>query len=220
MKVLLIEDNQLLGRSVKLGLEELGWIVDLASDGEEGLYLAQNSTYDIFLIDRMLPKLSGIDVIRKMREADINGAAIIITALGATSDKISGLEVADDYIVKPFEMGELVARMKAVYRRSIGKSNALLECGNLGINLNEQSVTINGEKLDLTAKEFDLLESLATRQNHVCSRAELSGLLYSFNGEPESNSLDVLLGRLRKKLQGASVEIVTIRSKGFMLRVE
>lgn len=220
MKVLLIEDNQLLGRSVKLGLEELGWIVDLASDGEEGLYLAQNSTYDIFLIDRMLPKLSGIEVIRKMREARIDGAAIIITALGATSDKISGLEVADDYIVKPFEMGELVARMKAVYRRSIGKSHALLECGNLGINLNEQSVTINGDKLDLTAKEFDLLESLATRQNHVCSRAELSGLLYSFNGEPESNSLDVLLGRLRKKLQGATVEIVTIRSKGFMLRVE
>lgn len=220
MKVLLIEDNQLLGRSVKLGLEELGWIVDLASDGEEGLFLSQNSSYDIFLIDQMLPKLSGIEVIRKMREAGIDGAVIIITALGATSDKISGLEVADDYIVKPFEMGELVARMKAVYRRSIGKTNALIVCGNLSINLNEQSVSMNGEKLDLTAKEFDLLESLATRQNSVCSRAELSGLLYSFNGEPESNSLDVLLGRLRKKLQGATVEIVTIRSKGFMLRVE
>lgn len=220
MKILLVEDDPLLGRSVKLGLEELGWIVDLAPDGEEGLHIAKNSAFDIFVVDRMLPKISGLDFIQQLRQDQINGAAIVITALGSTTDKISGLEVADDYIVKPFEMGELVARIKAVHRRSIGKSQAVHNYGNLTINLSEQSVSVNGDRLDLTAKEFDLLESLASRQNVVCSRAELSGLLYSFNGEPESNSLDVLLGRLRKKLQGASVEILTVRSKGFMLRVE
>lgn len=220
MKVLLVEDNPLLGKSIKMGLEDLGWVADLAADGEEGLYLATNSSYDICLIDRMLPKLSGTDMIEKMREGGVKAPAILITARGSLEDKVSGLEHADDYIVKPFEMAELVARVKAVHRRSNSRGESEIVCGNLSIKINEQSAFVNGQKIDLTAKEFDLLEALAVRRNSICSRQELCSLLYPFNEEPESNSLDVLLGRLRRKMQGSTAEIITIRSKGFMLRVD
>lgn len=220
MKVLLVEDNPLLGRSIKMGLEDLGWVADLAADGEEGLYLATNSIYDICLIDRMLPKLSGTEMIERMRQGGVKAPAIMITARASLEDKISGLEYADDYIVKPFEMAELVARIKAVHRRSNSRGESEITCGNLSIKISEQSAFIEGQKIELTAKEFDLLEALAVRRNNICSRQELCSLLYPFNEEPESNSLDVLLGRLRRKIQGASVEIVTVRSKGFMLRVD
>lgn len=218
MKILIVEDHELLGLSVKRGLEDQGWTVDWARDGEEGLYLIKNSSYDLALIDCMLPKIEGLEVARYVREKKLRMAMIMITARGSLDDKISGLEFTDDYIVKPFEMSELIARVKSVYRRFIGTPTENIQAGPLTINIKEKSAHLQDHILNLTAKEFELLRVLAIRNGEVCTRQELGGLLYEYEEEPTSNSLDVLIARLRKKLAKSSVTITTLRSQGFILR--
>jgi len=221
LKILIVEDNNLLGDSMSQGLSEAGWTVDLAKDGEEGLYLAQNSAYDILLVDRMLPKLSGTDLIKKLRQNSVHVPAIMVTARGELEDRISGLEEgADDYLVKPVALSELLARVKSLHRRSLNRGDGKLCFASLEINLSSRSATVDSKELDLTAKEFDFLAALASKSGHVFNRNELNGLLYKSNGEPESNSLDVLLARIRRKLVGSGVEIATVRGRGFVFRVE
>jgi len=221
LKILIVEDNQLLGNSMKHGLSEAGWTTDLAFDGEEGQFLAENSHYDILIIDRMLPKVSGTDLIGALRKKDNHTPVIMVTALGELKDRVSGLEQgADDYLTKPFALAELIARVKALHRRSMGKGSTSLTFNRLSIDHEGRSVAINGIPVELTSKEFDLLLALAGKPNKVFTRVELSDLLYEFDSEPESNSLDVLLARLRKKINGSGVEITTIRGKGFTFRVE
>ena len=220
MKALVVEDNVLLGKSIKRGLEEAGWTVDLAPDGEEGIYFAESSEYDVILLDWMLPKLSGIEFLKSLRSQKNSAPTIMITAKGAVMDRVEGLERgADDYIVKPFEMVELIARVKALYRRSVGVGISTLTIGGLTFDLSGQVVMLRESKLDLTGKEYDLLAALATKSGHVVKRNTLASLLYNLDGEPESNSLDVLLARVRRKIVGAGVEIETLRGKGFVLRV-
>ncbi|SDI18852.1 response regulator transcription factor [Pseudomonas panipatensis] len=220
MKALVVEDNALLGKSVKRGLQEAGWIVDLAVDGEEALYLVEASQYDVVLLDWMLPKRSGLDFIRHLR-ADANDIPIIMmTAKGDLADRVEGLERgADDYLVKPFEMAELIARVNALYRRAAGRGTSSLEVGALKIDLSGARVTRAGEPLELTGKEYDLLVALASKPGQLLTRNALIGLLYPFDTEPDSNSLDVFLARLRRKLIGSGAEIETLRGKGFILRV-
>ncbi|MEI8026709.1 MAG: response regulator transcription factor [Pseudomonadota bacterium] len=221
MKILIVEDNNLLGESMIQGLSEAGWTVDLAKDGEEGLYMVQNSTYDLLIIDRMLPKLSGIELIKKLRQKIIHVPAIMVTARGDLEDRISGLEEgADDYLVKPVELSELLARVKALHRRSLNRGIGKLCFAALEIDLSSRVATIDNRAMDLTAKEFDFLATVAGKSGHVFNRNELNGLLYKFNDEPESNSLDVLLARIRRKLVGSGVEIATIRGRGVVFRVE
>ena len=221
MKLLIVEDNLLLGRSLKQGLEELGWTVDLAQDGEEGLYCAGHSAYDVMLVDRMLPKVNGTDMISKLRIEGNHVPALMLTARGSVEDRISGLELgADDYLAKPFEMGELVARLKALHRRSVGRGDPQLTFGRLVVDLSGMQALVDGTALVLTSKEFDLLAALAARPGQVFSRSELADLLYGIDDEPVSNSLDVLLARLRRKLAGAGVSVATVRGKGFVFRVE
>jgi len=220
MKILIVEDNPLLGKSLKRGMEEIGWTVDLASDGEEGIYCAESCAYDVIVLDWMLPKLSGIELLKQLRAGKHDAPTIMITAKGAVTDRVEGLDKgADDYIVKPFELVELIARVNAIYRRSIGKGSSSITVGGLTVDLAAHHAILGGIPLDLTGKEFDLLAALAAKNGQLIKRNTLVGTLYQLDGEPDSNSLDVLLARVRKKLTGSDVEIATVRGKGFMLRV-
>ncbi len=220
MKVLLAEDNVLLGKSVKRGLEEESWVVDLARDGKEALYYFESSEYDVVVLDWMLPEMSGLDLLKALRAKGSNVPIIMVTAKSDVVDRVQGLDGgADDYLTKPFEMIELVSRLNALFRRSIAQGSTQLSLGNLNIELDTLRVSVAGQPLELTGKEYDLLVALAGKANQLVSRSSLIGLLYSFDSEPDSNSLDVLLNRLRRKLPGAGVEIETIRGKGFILRV-
>ena len=222
MKILIVEDNELLGKSIRKGLEESGWTVDLARDGEEGLYCASNGAYDLILVDRMLPLLSGDALVARLRGAKSQVPIIMLTARSSVQDRIAGLEVgADDYLPKPFDMGELVARIRALLRRAMGTTVSTLTLGRLVVDLGGRAVaTADGDPIGLTSKEFDLLTALGGRQQQLVTRPELLSLLYEMNEEPESNSLDVLIARLRRKVAGTGVEIATIRGKGYVLRVE
>jgi DNA-binding response OmpR family regulator len=220
MKVLLVEDNVLLGKSVKRGLEEESWVVDLARDGKEALYYFESSEYDVVVLDWMLPEMSGLDLLKALRAKGSNVPIIMVTAKSDVVDRVLGLDGgADDYLTKPFEMIELVSRLNALFRRSIAQGSTLLSLGNLKIELDTLRVSVAGQPLELTGKEYDLLLALAGKANQLVTRSNLIGLLYSFDSEPDSNSLDVLLNRLRRKLPGTGVEIETIRGKGFILRV-
>jgi DNA-binding response OmpR family regulator len=220
MKVLLVEDNVLLGKSVKRGLEEESWVVDLARDGKEALYYFESSEYDVVVLDWMLPEMSGLDVLKALRAKGSNVPIIMVTAKSDVVDRVQGLDQgADDYLSKPFEMIELVSRLNALFRRSIAQGSTLLSLGDMQIELDTMRVSVAGQPLELTGKEYDLLVALAGKANQLVTRNSLIGRLYSFDSEPDSNSLDVLLNRLRRKLQGAGVEIETIRGKGFILRV-
>jgi DNA-binding response OmpR family regulator len=220
MKVLLAEDNLLLGKSVKRGLEEESWVVDLARDGKEALYYFESSEYDVVVLDWMLPEMSGLDLLKALRAKGSNVPIIMVTAKSDVVDRVLGLDGgADDYLTKPFEMIELVSRLNALFRRSIAQGSTQLSLGNLKIELDVLRVSVAGQPLELTGKEYDLLVALAGKANQLVTRSSLIGLLYSFDSEPDSNSLDVLLNRLRRKLPGTGVEIETIRAKGFILRV-
>jgi DNA-binding response OmpR family regulator len=220
MKVLLVEDNVLLGKSVKRGLEEESWVVDLARHGKEALYYFESSEYDVVVLDWMLPEMSGLDLLKALRAKGSNVPIIMVTAKSDVVDRVQGLDGgADDYLTKPFEMIELVSRLNALFRRSIAQGSTQLSLGNLKIELDTLRVSVAGQPLELTGKEYDLLVALAGKANQLVTRSSLIGLLYSFDSEPDSNSLDVLLNRLRRKLPGTGVEIETIRGKGFILRV-
>ncbi|MBD9604307.1 DNA-binding response OmpR family regulator [Pseudomonas sp. PvR086] len=220
MKVLVAEDNALLGNSIKRGLEEEGWVVDLARDGKEALYYADASEYDVLVLDWMLPQISGLEVLGVVRGKGNDVPVIMVTARSEVVDRVQGLDRgADDYLSKPFEMIELVSRLNALYRRSIARGSKSLTLGNLNIELDTLRVSIGGRPLDLTGMEYNLLVALAGKANQLQTRTVLLGLLYPFDSEPDSNSLDVLLNRLRRKLAGADVEIETVRGKGLILRV-
>ena len=220
MKILLVEDNALLGKSLKRGMEEIGWTVDLAPDGDEAIYCHESCDYDVILLDWMLPKRSGIEVLKELRAGKRDVPVIMITARGTVVDRVEGLERgADDYLVKPFEIVEMIARVNALYRRSIGKGLSTLTLGDLTIDLAGHTAMLRGTTLDLTGKEFDLLAALAAKSGELVKRNSLVGMLYELNGEPDSNSLDVVLARLRKKISGSGIEIATVRGKGFVLRV-
>jgi DNA-binding response OmpR family regulator len=220
MKVLVAEDNALLGNSIKRGLEEEGWVVDLARDGKEALYYTDASEYDVLVLDWMLPQMSGLEVLNVLRGKGNEVPVIMVTARSEVVDRVQGLDRgADDYLTKPFEMIELVSRLNALYRRSIARGSKSLTLGNLNIELDTLQVSIGDRPLELTGMEYDLLVALAGKANQLQTRTALLGLLYPFDSEPDSNSLDVLLNRLRRKLAGADVEIETIRGKGLILRV-
>lgn len=220
MKILIVEDSLLLGKSMKQGLEERGWVVDWAPDGAEGIYFAESSTYDVIVLDWMLPNYSGMEILKDLRKKSCFVPVIMITAKSAVAERIRGLDSgADDYLVKPFEMGELIARIQSLYRRSQGRGTATVKIGKLSMDLAGQRVFVADESLDLTGKEYDLLAALVTKPGELVKRQALIGLLYQLDGEPDSNSLDVLLARVRKKITGSQVEIATIRGKGFVLRV-
>ena len=218
MRILIVEDEPTLRREVCSELEKLAYTVDGTGDGKEALYLASEYPFDAAIIDLGLPGLSGLDVIARLRSDGSRLPILILTARGRWQDKVTGLETGgDDYLTKPFQMEELTARLKALLRRAAGSSDSILRCGPVELNLAAQAVRLNGKSIALTSYEYKLLEHLMRERERVLSKDELATHLYPHDEESESNVIEVLVGRLRKKLDpgGTLHPIETLRGRGY-----
>ena len=218
MRLLLIEDDAALRLGLKRQLEADGYRVDEAGDGEEGLYLAREYPFDLAIVDLGLPKLSGLTIVQRLRGEGRATPILILTARGTWQDKVVGLEAgADDYLVKPFEYPELAARVKALLRRSLKAVGDVLALGPLSIDLSTQAVKLAGAPLELTAFEYRLLEYLVRERARVVTKQELSDYLYPHGDDRDSNVLEVLIGRLRRKIDpdGTLAPIETVRGRGY-----
>ena len=222
MRVLIIEDEAPLREQVVVRLRVQGYAVDAACDGEEGLYLGQEYPIDAAVVDLGLPGMSGIEVIQRWRQAERRFPILILTARGRWQDKVEGLEAgADDYLVKPFHMEELLARLRALIRRSEGWVQSVLRCESVALDTGSQTVTVAGEAVDLTAYEYKLLEYLMLHAGEVISKTELTEHLYEEDDDRDSNVLEVLVGRLRRKLDPERElnPIETLRGRGYRFRL-
>ena len=223
MRVLVVEDEQALREQLSERLRETGYAVDAAADGRDGRHFGLEYPIDIALVDLGLPDASGIDLIRDWRKNQRDFPILILTARGRWQDKVEGLEAgADDYLVKPFHMEECLARVRALVRRSSGWAQSVMECGPISLDASSQQVSLNGDLLELTAFEYKLIEYLMLRAGEVLSKRELSEHLYEEDADRDSNVLEVLIGRLRRKLDksGELKPIETLRGRGYRLRLE
>lgn len=222
MRVLLVEDTVALARSLCQGLEEEGYSVDLAYNGEDGLHLASEINYDAIVLDRMLPRLDGLTVLRRLRAAGRRTPVLLLTALGEVDDRVGGLDAgADDYLVKPFAFAELLARLRALVRRDHGQASNRLELGRLVLDLGARSAQVDGRPLSLTARELSVLELLALNAGQTLTRTRIAERIYDEGSERDSNVIDVFIGRLRKKLEAVGLPgaelLKTQRGEGYRL---
>jgi two-component system copper resistance phosphate regulon response regulator CusR len=220
MRLLLVEDYAPLSRSLSQGLREAGYGVDVAEDGEAGLALAQARDYDVVVLDLMLPRLDGHAVLQRLRAAGSTVGVIILTARQELADRIEGLDLgADDYVVKPFAFDELLARVRSVARRRRQLSGDVIAVADLQINLAARRVERGGHVVPLSAREYALLEYLASRRGETVTRPEILAHVYDFAGEPSSNVVDVYIGYLRRKIdrEGQVKLIHTRRGFGYRL---
>lgn len=223
MRLLLIEDDTALRQGLKRQLQADGYRVDEAADGEEGLFLAREYPFDLAIVDLGLPKLNGLTIVQRLRGEGRATPILILTARSTWQDKVVGLEAgADDYLVKPFEYPELAARVKALLRRSLKATTDVLTLGPVSIDLSTQAVRLHDEPLELTAYEYRLLEYLVRERARVVTKQELSDYLYPHGDDRDSNVLEVLIGRLRRKLdpQGTLSPIETLRGRGYRFTLE
>lgn len=222
MRALVIEDEPRLARNISRMLrEKAGYAVDISADGEDGLHMARTNPYDLVLLDLMLPKLDGLTLLRRLREDGVSTPVLILTARGRTEDVVAGLDAgSDDYLVKPFEAAELLARCKALVRRSYGAADPLIRAGDLTIDTAARRVTRGDRHIVLPPMEYRLLEYLAHRKNQVVSKAEIIEHLYEFDWERFSNVVEVYISALRRKLAPSDGQqlIVTVRGMGYMLQ--
>lgn len=218
MRVLIIEDEDQLREQLAASLRAEGYAVDVAADGEEGRYLGKEYPIDVAVVDLGLPKLPGIDVIKSWRGEGRRFPILVLTARGRWEEKVAGLEAgADDYLVKPFHMQELLARVKALMRRAAGWTQSILRCGPLSLDTARQEVQLAGQPVELTAFEYKVLEYLIMRAGQVVSKTELTEHIYEQDYERDSNVIEVFVGRLRKKLDpgGSANPIETLRGRGY-----
>ncbi|PLY13503.1 MAG: DNA-binding response regulator [Sedimenticola sp.] len=218
MRLLIVEDERALRELLSQQLKAKGYSVDAAADGEEGLFQGREYDYDLAVIDIGLPKLSGIELIKQLRAEGLAYPILILTARGNWQDKVEGLEAgADDYLVKPFHIEELLARLNALLRRSAGFASSRIEAGPLVLDTTTQSVYVSQVEVDLTAYEYKVLEYLMLHQNKVISKTELTEHLYDQDFDRDSNVLEVFVRRLRKKLDPDSLlqPIETLRGRGY-----
>jgi two-component system OmpR family response regulator len=216
MRVLLVEDDSDLQRLLKNALSDAGYVVDSALDGEEGHFLGDTEPYDVVILDLGLPKMDGVRVLEKWRKDGRSMPVLILTARDRWSDKVAGFDAgADDYLAKPFHTEELLARVRALLRRAAGLATAEIEMGPLRIDTRASRVTLDGHPVKLTGLEYRLLAYLAHHQGKVVSRTELVEHLYDQDFDRDSNTIEVFVGRLRKKL-GANL-IQTVRGLGYSL---
>jgi len=222
MKVLLIEDDVKLLHNIKTGLKNQGFRVDTATDGEEGLYLAQNNKYDVLIVDWMLPKLSGLDMIKELKKSGVRTPVLILTAKGDIEDKVEGLKVADDYLTKPFDFAELTARLNALYRRSQNLEDNVLKIADLELNPETKEVKRGGKYIDLTAKQFELLKYLMVNKNKIVTPEMIANNLWEMDEEINSNVINVYISHIRKKIDKDRDKklIKTIRGMGFKISDE
>lgn len=221
MRVLLVEDDLTAARGISLMLKSGGTVVDEADTGEEALELVRHYDYDIVVLDLMLPDMEGYDVVRRMRAARIDVPVLILSGLSRPQAKVKGLGAgADDFITKPFDKAELIARMQAIVRRSKGFSQPSLRVGKLKLNLDSREVYVGDCAVHLTGKEYAILELLVLRKGMVLTKEAFLNHLYGGMDEPEMKIIDVFICKLRKKLQLAGVDnlIGTVWGRGYMLR--
>lgn len=226
MRVLVVEDEQKVAEFIKKGLEENSYKVDTAHDGVIAKHLAFSNQYDLIILDIIIPKLNGIELAKELRVQKINTPILMLTALSKTDDKVTGFDSgADDYLTKPFEFRELLARVKALTKRNIPEAQQsvrLLTVADLEMNLDSYTVTRAGQKIDLTAKEFSLLEYFVRNQGKAISRAEIAEKVWGLNFDTGTNVIDVYVNFLRKKVDKAFDKklIHTLIGMGYILRVE
>jgi len=221
MRVLIIEDEIRIARSITKVLdEECSWAVDICTDGEDGHHMALKNPYDLVILDLGLPKISGLDILKDLRNKGITIPVLILTARDTAEDIVHGLETgSDDYMVKPFDMRELIARCKALIRRSYGRANPVLEIGNIRINTIKHQVAVSGRPVRLSAMEYHLLEYLSMRAGEIVSKADIVDHLYDFGADKFSNVVEVYICTLRKKLGSRpdNEVIHTLRNQGYVL---
>lgn len=222
MNILLIEDEERVANFVRRGLSAEGWTVDHAPDGETGLDYALNNLYDVILLDLMLPGVQGQDVCRKLRARKTTTPILMLTALDANEEKVEGLRIgADDYLTKPFDFDELVARIEALHRRATGYGDStedgLVTVGDIAFDKHSLSVTVEGEELDLSKKERDLLLLFMTNKGRVLSRERILNTVWGLNADPLTNVVDVYVGRIRRKIGAEGKRIVTLRNVGYRM---
>jgi DNA-binding response OmpR family regulator len=216
VRVLLIEDSSQLRRSLTTALRRSGYAVDASGDGEEGLWAAQSNPYDAVILDLMLPGLDGMTILQRLRQRGQSTPVLVLTARDTVDDRVRGLQAgADDYLMKPFALEELLARVQALCRRQYAKKNPSLVIGDLAIDTSARQVTLAGQPLELTTREYRLLEFLALRRGEVVSRTEIEEHIYDERASPLSNTVDSAISILRKKL-GKAVHLQTQRM-GYVL---
>lgn len=216
MRVLVVEDEPDLNRQIKQALEDSGYVVDTAADGEDGHFLGDTEPYDAVVLDVGLPKMDGLSVLEAWRRDGRTMPVLLLTARDRWSDKVQGIDAgADDYVAKPFHMEEVLARLRALVRRAAGHSSNEITCGDVRLDTKGNRVTIDGMPLKLTAHEYRTLSYLMHHQGKVISRTELTEHLYDQDFDRDSNTIEVFVGRLRKKLPDGLIE--TIRGLGYRM---
>ena len=214
MRVLIVEDDPDLRRQLCGALEEAGYAIDSAEDGEEGHFLGDTEPYDAVILDLGLPVVDGITVLERWRRAGKTMPVLILTARDQWREKVAGFDAgADDYVAKPFQMEEVLARIRALIRRSAGHASPVIECGNVTVDTSAARVTVDGATVKLTSHEFKLLSYLMHHQDKVVSRTELIEHIYDQDFDRDSNTIEVFVGRLRRKL-GTDI-IQTVRGLGY-----
>ncbi len=218
MRLLVVEDESLLRQQLEQGLSKEGYVVDAAEDGKAGLYYASEYDYDAAIVDLGLPEIDGISLIQQVRAAEKDFPILILTARGDWQDKVAGLDAgADDYVVKPFQLEEILARLNALMRRAAGFAKPKLDFGPLSLDLTAKRLTVNGDAVDLTAYEYKMLEYLMLHPGQVISKTELTEHLYAQDYDRDSNVLEVFVRRLRQKLDPEQTlkPIETVRGQGY-----
>ena len=223
MRILVIEDDDALRQQLRTTITAGGYVVEVAEDGEDGLFQGQEYPFDLAVVDLGLPKVSGIEVIQSWREAGKDFPVLILTARGRWQEKVEGLEAgADDYMVKPFSDEELLARVRALLRRSTGWAQSRIQCGPIVLDLTAQTVFVDDSKIEMTAYEYRILEFLMLHAGEVISKNQLTEHIYHQDFDRDSNVVEVLVGRLRKKIDPDNLHkpIETLRGRGYRFALE
>lgn len=220
MKILVIEDEKKIAALINKGLREQGYVADVVHDGDDGLERAVNQPYDAIVLDLMLPGRDGLSLLRALREKKINTPVMILTARGEVNERVEGLDAgADDYMAKPFSMDELVARLRALMRRVTGENISLYRAGELSMNLVSREVLRGKRKVELTGREFRLLEYLMRAPDHVLTRTQIIERVWEYHFDPGTNLVDVYIQRLRRKIDdGEALKMIqTVRGVGYSI---
>lgn len=223
MKILLVEDEKKIASFIRKGLEAEGFVVDVSHDGNEGFTIATTRPYDVIVLDIMLPGRDGLSILRSLRERKMAVPVILLTARCELNERLEGLNLgADDYLTKPFYIEELIARLHVVTRRASGASQSILRIDDLTINLLTREVSRGNRKVELTAREFELLEHLARSPGRVLTRPQICERVWNYDFDPGTNLVEVYIQRLRKKLEAGSENklIETIRGVGYRMKTE
>jgi two-component system, OmpR family, response regulator len=219
MKILVVEDEERLSQELQRALGEAGYAVDSAGDGERAEFLGQTERYDAVVLDLGLPKIDGLTVLRRWRAAGLTVPVLMLTARGSWHEKVQGIDGgADDYVAKPFAMEEVLARLRALIRRASGQVRPELRCGALALDPRGARVTLNGAPVKLTSHEFRVLSYLMHHSDRVVSQAELTEHIYAENADRDSNTVEVFVARLRRKLGGSFIQ--TVRGLGYRMEAE